>query len=74
MNGAPDRNRTARRPSARLLAVATAAALCVSGLAAVPALASGPTISVSTRTMLEASSAPRYKPRTVRISRPAAST
>lgn len=68
MNGANDRNRAAHRPPAQLLALAAAVALCVSGIAAVPALASGPTISVSTRTMLEASSGPRYKPHTVRVS------
>ncbi len=67
MNGALDRNRTAPRPAAHLLAVATAVALCVTGIAAVPALASGPTISVSTRTLLGAVT-PRYKPRTVRVS------
>ena len=48
-------------------AAATAVALCVTGIAAVPALASGPTISVSTRTLLGAVT-PRYKPRTVRVS------
>jgi hypothetical protein len=68
MNGARDRRRPGPRPAAHLIALATAVALCVTGIAAVPALASGPTISVSTRTLLGAPGTPRYKPRTVRVS------
>jgi hypothetical protein len=68
MNGARDRRRAAPLSAPHLLALATAVALCVMGIAAVPALASGPTISVSTRTLLGAPGAPRYKPRTVRVS------
>jgi hypothetical protein len=68
MNGTAHRRPTARRPAAYLLAVATAVALGVTAMTAVPALASGPTISVSPRTLLGAPGKPRFKPKTISLS------